>query len=601
MESQLRRVVPDTSLLINRVLSRMIEGGELRDCEIIIPVPALDELQAQASRGRSEGFVGLEEIKRIREIGHTASVIVRFAGERPTLEEIRLARGGRIDALIRDVARRERAILYTSDYVQALVAEAEGVEAVYVPRKQEVGELSVMKFMTHNTMSLHLKVGAPPIAKTGALGKVQLVKLRDEPLSQDEVQTFVDELLTALRTSKDGYLEIVRQGAVVAQLGDLRFAVAKPPFSDELELTIVRPLVRLKLEDYNLSDRLISRLSKRAEGVLIAGPPGSGKTTFASSLAEFYSNLGKVVKTLESPRDLLVGPEITQYGPLEGDFEKTAEVLLLVRPDFTIFDEMRRPRDFQVFIDMRLAGVGMVGVIHASDPIDAIQRFLERTELGMLPNVVDTVIFLREGRVQKVYELSLVVRLPKGMKNEDLVRPIVEVRDFETGELEYEIYTFGDERVVVAIKPRALEEAISKINDLLTSAGVSDFRVERSPDGSVSVMVERSEIRDVTRSLGRTFREIERAHGFRVKIIPLPVAVGEEVDCSISDVGASFVLTVKDVEAGKPVGVYVDDEYLLTATVGKKGRVRVSKDTEAGRAIITALTEGKRLRVFLTR
>jgi ATPase len=96
-------------------------------------------------------------------------------------------------------------------------------------------------------------------------------------------------------------------------------------------------------------------------GVIVAGPPGSGKTTFAASLAEFYRSLGKVVKTLESPRDMQVSDEITQYAPLEGDFEKTAEILLLVRPDYTVFDEVRKTRDFEIFSDLRLAGVGMIG------------------------------------------------------------------------------------------------------------------------------------------------------------------------------------------------------------------------------------------------
>ena len=81
-------IVPDTSVLINRTLSRMIESGELQDAEVVIPIPALDELQAQASRGRTEGKVGLEEIKRIRELGAGRNVTVRFSGERPTLEEI---------------------------------------------------------------------------------------------------------------------------------------------------------------------------------------------------------------------------------------------------------------------------------------------------------------------------------------------------------------------------------------------------------------------------------------------------------------------------------------------------------------------------------
>ena len=90
--------------------------------------------------------------------------------------------------------------------------------------------------------------------------------------------------------------------------------------------------------------------------------------------------------------------EVTQYGPLEGSFEKAVDILLLVRPDYTIFDEVRRAQDFEVFADMRLAGVGMVGVGHASSPLDAIQRFMGRVELGMVPHILDTIIFVREGQ-----------------------------------------------------------------------------------------------------------------------------------------------------------------------------------------------------------
>ena len=46
-----------------------------------------------------------------------------------------------------------------------------------------------------------------------------------------------------------------------------------------------------------------------------------------------------------------MGPEITQYAPLHGHFSKTAAILLLVRPDNVIFDEIRESRDFSVFVD----------------------------------------------------------------------------------------------------------------------------------------------------------------------------------------------------------------------------------------------------------
>jgi len=259
---------------------------------------------------------------------------------------------------------------------------------------------------------------------------------------------------------------------------------------------------------------------------------------------------------------------------------------------------MRRPKDFQVYIDLRLAGVGMVGVIHASDPIDAIQRFLDKTELGMLPHIVDTVIFLKDGAVRKVYELSLTVRLPTGMKNEDLVRPVVEVRDFETGELEYEIYTYGEERVVVAVGRGVARELTEKLSSLFRSRGLQPPSIEFSPDGSLTVLVDRSEFEGLPRELVRQVKELGRRYGVRLKLRPVPPSLGRELDFAVAESGNSFVLQLRGVQTGTPVTLYVDDEYVATLTVGKNGRVRVAKDSEAGKALISGLTEGRRIRLF---
>ncbi|MEM3952127.1 MAG: PIN domain-containing protein, partial [Nitrososphaerota archaeon] len=121
------KIVPDTSIIINGKFLRLLQEECFENCEIIIPVAVIDELQAQASKGRDVGFKGLEQLKKIREVAEQKGYVIKFVGERPSLEDIKLARSGRIDAIIRDAARSEKAILYTSDYVQALVAEAEGV------------------------------------------------------------------------------------------------------------------------------------------------------------------------------------------------------------------------------------------------------------------------------------------------------------------------------------------------------------------------------------------------------------------------------------------------------------------------------------------
>ena len=89
---------------------------------------------------------------------------------------------------------------------------------------------------------------------------------------------------------------------------------------------------------------------------------------------------------------------------------------------------MRKTDDFKVFADMRLAGVGMIGVVHATRPIDAIQRMIGRVELGMIPQVVDTVIFIDAGAVVNVYELKFTVKVPYGMFEADFARPVMTLR-----------------------------------------------------------------------------------------------------------------------------------------------------------------------------
>jgi len=108
---------------------------------------------------------------------------------------------------------------------------------------------------------------------------------------------------------------------------------------------------------------------------------------------------------------------------------------------------------FLIFADMRLAGVGMIGVVHATRAVDAIQRLIGRVELGVIPQVVDTVIFIDKGEVAKVLVLEFTVKVPHGMTEQDLARPVIIIADFETGKVEYEIYTYGEQVVVMPIGP----------------------------------------------------------------------------------------------------------------------------------------------------
>ena len=387
---------------------------------------------------------------------------------------------------------------------------------------------------------------------------------------------------------------------MVLQLSHYRIAITRPPFSDGIEVTIVRPLVKLTLEDYKLSQKLTERLKERAEGILIAGPPGAGKTALASSVAEFYMKQGKIVKTLESPKDLQVGPEITQYGPLEGDFEKTADILLLVRPDFSVFDEVRKTRDFEVFSDMRLAGVGMVGVVHASDAIDAIQRFMSRLELGMIPHVLDTIIFVKEGEVKKVFELNLLVKVPSGMTEADLSRPVVEVRDFESGRLEYEIYTYGEENIVVPVQKEQKVSSLKKFATERISQEMSRYdpraQVEIVSDNKAVVKVDNKLIARIIGKNGSNITKLEEKLGIHLDIEPRIPSAGKELDYHLKETGNSFEFNFDKTFPGKIASFYVDDNFVFSATIGKDGSIKISKNSEIGRELVKAVVMQKKIK-----
>jgi ATPase len=307
--------------------------------------------------------------------------------------------------------------------------------------------------------TVFLKADCPPRVKRGAIGSLRLVEVEESTTTWDTLQLEqAEEDLMAIveehRHRSDCFLEIDRKGCRVLQLGDLRITSAWPPFSDAREITIVRPVAKLSLGDYDLDERLIERLRNHHRGVFICGRPGSGKTTLAQAIAEYLdTDVGALVKTMEAPRDLQLASRITQYAPLEGDLEKTAEIIFLVRPDFVIFDEVRRARDFEIFADVRLAGVGLLGVTHANSALEAIQRLIGKVELGLVSQVLDTILHVESGKIQQVLELRMTVKPPTGMQ-EELARPVIEVVEFPSGKLTHEMFAFGSEIAVVPLEGR---------------------------------------------------------------------------------------------------------------------------------------------------
>lgn len=501
--------VTDTTPILRGTLREAILGKKVVG-RLVVHTFIASYFEDLAKRGSNQGFIGLRELKMIREAARDVGEILELEYTRDLPEGYRILRDVNPDDLARDLALEWNAVLITSDPIAVESARAVGLDVMFLePASRE--KLILSEFFTPDTMSIHLKENVRPFAKRGTPGKWQFVPLRDRAMTGEELEDIVRELIERVRTSPNAFIEAEKPGSTILQLEKYRVVITKPPFSDGIEITAVRPIAKLALEDYKLPPRLVARLERQAEGILIAGAPGMGKTTFAQALAEYYHQKGKVVKTIESPRDMQLPDEITQYSKSYGTSEEIHDVLLLSRPDYTFFDEMRDTRDFELYTDLRLAGVGMVGVVHATSPIDAIQRFVGRVELGMIPSIIDTVIFIDRGVVTKVYELETAVKVPHGLREADLARPVVIVKDFMTGESEYELYVFGERTFVVPVKRREgtrdIKIRASIIKTLKKYIPGEDIDVKVTEDGRVIVLIEAEYYNYM---LGKPRRKLER-------------------------------------------------------------------------------------------
>ena len=639
-------LVPDTSVLIDGRITSMIKAGEYKGATIIVPEAVIAELEAQANNGREIGFSGLNELQQLCKMAEEKTIELKFSGIRPSLEQVKLASGGEIDAMIRNIAIENSARFITSDFVQAEVARAKGLDVIYL--KAQVSDfvpLGIDQFFDEHTIAVYLKERVCPSAKKGTINDMKLVKIREQPTSEYELRALAQEILERAKRDPDGFIEVEKRGITVVQIGSMRIAIARRPFSDGMEITAVRPIVDVTLKDYTKADIITKRITSEKRGLIIVGSPGSGKTTLAQSVATYLSDSGFVVKTMEAPRELQVPDQITQYTMLEGSMSNTADILLLVRPDFVIFDELRKNEDFNVFADMRLAGLGMVGVIHANGVQDAVQRISDRVDFSVLSQIVNTIIFVRQGVITKIYDLDFTLKVPEGMANEMHIRPVTIVTDHETGELVIDVFRYDGETIVMPMSAVTNANASKKATQVVPvqNVGVPVASVVnvRSPVPlpDASPRKDNDERpgwklmeKEIQREIGRYtegFVDVQMISDTKAIVYiddkDVPAAIGKggkNVSAIVNKIGigidikprsefdrqqmqpqksdAEFNLgggikiqtdkkqltIVAPEQSGKIVDVFAGKEYLFTATVNDTGEIHLAKNSSIAQEMI---------------
>ena len=211
----------------------------------------------------------------------------------------------------------------------------------------------------------------------------------------------------------------IRQG-FVTMAGGHRVGVCGTAVYEENRVSGIRDIsslnIRIAREVYGAADELLGELDKEISGLLIAGPPSSGKTTILRDLARQLSMKGKKVVVIDERGELggafegICQNDLGLSDVLTG-FPKGEGILQAVRclsPELIICDEAGSRQEAAAIEEGLNAGVGLITTLHAGS-LEEIYRRSQGRQL--LQSGAFYRIVLLEGRsvpgtVQGIYEVG---------------------------------------------------------------------------------------------------------------------------------------------------------------------------------------------------
>jgi predicted PilT family ATPase len=142
------------------------------------------------------------------------------------------------------------------------------------------------------------------------------------------------------------------------------------------------------------------------------------------------------------------------------------------------------------------------------------------------------------------------------MREADLARPVVEIKDFLTNSIEYEIYTFSDQVIVVPTKPKEQNT-------------YSERRPMQRPF-------------DRRRGPNPRFNRDEMIAG---------VAEGYRIPAQVRFTSNRITITVEPVFSNKNLKIYADGKLLFSSETDGEGSINIRKDVPTGEKLLRALRD----------
>ncbi|MFB6302427.1 MAG: KH domain-containing protein, partial [Haloferacaceae archaeon] len=243
---------------------------------------------------------------------------------------------------------------------------------------------------------------------------------------------------------------------------------------------------------------------------------------------------------------------------------------------------------------------------------------------------VDTVVYIEAGEVDTVYDVTTEVKVPEGLTAEDLARPVIQIRDFETGKPVYEIYTFNRQVVTVPLEEGEEEEtgvdrlARQEVEREIRSIVDGRVDVELQGRDRATVYVDEDDISYVIGKGGGRISQIEDRLGLDIDVRTHSERPGgrragggggsgggagagtgtagggghgEEAVVVQPEVTSRHVRIDLDDHVGETVEVRANGDYLFTATVGRGGEIQVSRGSAIAEELEQAIDRKQQITV----
>ncbi|HML26528.1 MAG TPA: ATPase, partial [Methanomethylovorans sp.] len=184
----------------------------------------------------------------------------------------------------------------------------------------------------------------------------------------------------------------------------------------------------------------------------------------------------------------------------------------------------------------------------------------------------------------------------------DLARPVIIVTDMENGRTEYEIYTYGDQVVVMPVglevKKPSWKLAEGEVKEVIERYATGPVQVEMISDHKAFVQVLENDLPRVIGKGGNVIDNIENILGIHIDVRKFESGEGKEKPPKkefrpiIEKTKKHVILNIPEL-AAQDVEVYAGDEFLFSATVGRHGDIKVREDSTVAESILSAVEEGE--------